>query len=127
MKLISTLFLTVIIMCPISQADRVPPAKIKPIKFGKLVIAQNFEHDEKGFSVSLLAHSDAGKTVAWKTLLFSGKFRDLEETDVQEIYLASLKISKSKKSLEAIDEHGQNYEIELSSGKLLKPEKNIEY
>ncbi len=103
------------------RADRNPPAKIPPIVFEKHIFSQKFEKDEVGFRVYILSSDLKSQKVEWKTEIYHGTFDQGLETDVQEVYLASLKLQKKKLQLEAVDESGKKYLLDSVKGKLLEP------
>ena len=116
-----TTILAILMVSMSLKADRNPPAKIAPIECESLTISAKFEKDEHEYSVYVLAKKVKSDKVEWKTKIYQGIFDQSLETDVQEIYLESLSISKSKTQLIATDEAGQKYSLNCKTGSLLEP------
>ena len=107
------------------SAKRLAPAEIKPVQYNDYKITSYFSRTKTGFSVYLRAREKGKKDYAWKTQLFSRRYNQQLETDVQDIHLRSLKLEG--KRLIAIDEKGMTYEINALNGALLIPLKSVIY
>lgn len=100
------------------------PATINPITVKHGVIDHSFVQSGQGFSYFILMKDKAGD-IKWKTKIFGRQYEKQLETDVQDIHLKTLRVAES--NIIAVDEMGRTFEIDLDSGKLVKPVKPVDY
>jgi len=125
MRTVTLMFLLVACMPTNIFADRNPPTHVKPITRYARVFNYTFEKQKGGFAVSLVAKKVHGKSLIWKTQLYSKTYDPTLEADVHDIFIDSLVLEK--KILVAKDEHGQVYRVDSENGKLLSPGKSVQY
>jgi hypothetical protein len=117
-------FLLFITLSQSVLAKRMAPKKIEDIFTKRGVIHYEFQHTASGF-ISYIIMKDKAGDIKWKTKIFSRQYTKNLETDVQDIFLKTMIIEDYK--VIAVDEMGRKYNIDLDSGELLKPLRQVNY
>lgn len=127
---LQALTLTLILTHP-ALAKRAPPPLVLPLRDRNIEYTITREQTacgdigKAGFQSFLEAHDTKEKKAIWKTALYQRSYDCSLETDVQDIFVKSLKMEKSW--IIATDEYGAIYKIAKTKGKLIKPLKSITY
>ncbi len=100
------------------QAKRVAPTRLAPLSYKGVTINSEASKLEKNiFSVFVVAKKNDGEIV-WKTKLYSIKFVEALESDVQEVHLKTLNLNGDR--IEAIDERQRKFIINAVDGKIIE-------
>ena len=97
----------------VSLAKRSPPPKVKPVVHdGVRYIAPNSD----GENAHIQAWDAKSGKVLWQKKIFNVKVNPRLETDVQHVYIKSLKVQKGK--LIIIAERNRRYSLDLKTRKV---------
>lgn len=105
-------------MAPISQAKRLGPPDVKPISRGGYVYTVPHWATENGTGQNggyiRVLNAKTGLEV-WGVQLYKTKYDAEMETDVQDVFIKSIKINLFGRKLTAVDELRRKYQLDLKT------------
>lgn len=104
-----------------AKGKRAAPPEVAPVKIGNIqyeVLHWGKMHNLPQNGGYLMARDAAGKTL-WIEQIYKQQTDPALESDVQQVFLVSLRVARDKKTLELKDERGRNFRFDPAQRRVL--------
>lgn len=98
-----------------SYARRSPPVQVQSINANGIKIHPVYDNLDDELKVSVVG--EKADHTSWKTLIYTVKYQQDLETDVQMVFLTSIQLANG--ILTVRDERGNTYSVDTKTGNLL--------
>ena len=103
------------------NAKRLAPSSVKPVIHDGIEYSADRSLKKKGYDQKggfLQAKNLKTKKILWVKAVYTIDYDHNLEIDVQDIYIASISVSKDKKHLVIIDERGRRFKLDFKTKKI---------
>ena len=93
--------------------DAVPPVEINGVRYESVILGATYGYQQDGGIV--IARDAKSGNLLWSQIIYATNYNDDKESDKQDILIKSMTSIKNGKYLMITNEHGERYELNLST------------